>query len=334
MGKRIVVAFDKFRGSASSSELLAAVRGVLEPLGHDVDGVLLADGGEGSLDVLGGANKTTTVTDPLGDPVDAAWRLDGRTAWIEMAVASGLSLIGGAEANDPITADTYGTGELISHAIELGARTVHVLLGGSATTDGGFGALRAMPPSVRMKEIDLVVACDVRTLFADAAVVFGPQKGATPAQVKLLTRRLERLQQVYLDEHGVDVSNVAGAGAAGGLAGGLVAVGARVESGFDLLAEAVEFDRRLVGADLVITGEGLLDAESFNGKVVGGVAAWAADESVPVLAIVGEARPGVATPSHLTVEALSARFGEEASWNRPLELVAELAVEAVSALSP
>lgn len=324
---RVVVAFDKFRGSATSQELLTAVTPQLEAAGWVVDGVALADGGEGSLEVLGGANKTTLVTDPLGDPVEAAWRLDGGTAFIEMAAASGLELVGGAEENDPVTADTFGTGELIGHAIELGARTVYVLLGGSATTDGGFGALRAMPPSVRLKEIDLVVACDVRTMFTDAATVFGPQKGASAAQVKLLTRRLERLAQVYLEEYGVDVTKLPGAGAAGGLAGGLVAVGARIESGFDVLAESAGLDELLVDADLVITGEGFFDAESFNGKVVGGVAAWSAAEGVPVLAIVGGSSGDVELPEGFTLVELAAEFGEAGSWERTTELTAQVAVE-------
>lgn len=332
MAGRIVVAFDKFRGSATSGELLEAVSEALAPLGCDVDGVLLADGGEGSLDVLGGPNKHTVVTDPLGDPVSAAWRLDGRTAYIEMAAASGLSVVGGADENDPVTADTCGTGELISHAIELGARTVYVLLGGSATTDGGFGALRAMPPAGRLKEIEIVVACDVETIFVEAANVFGPQKGASPAQVKLLTRRLERLVQLYQEQYGVDVAQLRGAGAAGGLAGGLVAVGARIESGFDVIAEAARLDERLVGVDLVITGEGLLDDESFNGKVVGGVASWAAAEGVPVLAIVGAARDGVELPENVTLISLSERFGDEASWSRTLELSGQVAVEIVRSM--
>lgn len=332
MAGHIVVAFDKFRGSATSAELLAAVSAALTPLGCKVDGVLLADGGEGSLDVLGGANKRTVVTDPLGDAVEAAWRLDGQTAYIEMSAASGLSVVGGAEENDPVTADTCGTGELISHAIELGARTVYVLLGGSATTDGGFGALRAMPPAGRLKEIEIIVACDVETLFVDAAKVFGPQKGASPAQVKLLTGRLDRLVQVYQEKYDVDVSQIRGAGAAGGLAGGLAAVGARIESGFDVLAEAAQLDEHLIGADLVITGEGLLDDESFNGKVVGGVASWAAAEGVPALAIVGAAHAGVELPSNVTLTSLSERFGDDASWSRPLELAAEVAVEAVRAM--
>ena len=146
----------------------------------------MSDGGEGLLDVFGGGNRTTVVTGPLGSPVEAAWRIDRRTAVIEMARASGLVLAGGAEGNDPLAATTRGTGELIAKAIEQGARTVLVGLGGSATTDGGLGAIEALGSPARLGPIDLQVACDVRTRFVDAAAVFAPQKGATPAQVRLL----------------------------------------------------------------------------------------------------------------------------------------------------
>ncbi len=331
--RRAVVAFDKFRGSATALELVRAVANAARERGWAADEVPLADGGEGSLVALGGANKVSVVTDPLGDPVEAEWRLDGRTAFIEMAAASGLEVVGGAAGNDPIAADTFGTGELITNAIELGARTVYVMLGGSATTDGGFGAIRAMPPVARLKGVDLVVACDVGTLFTSAASVFGSQKGATLSQVKLLTGRLERLVQVYSDQFGVDVSEAPGAGAAGGLAGGLMAVGARLESGFEVLAEHARLDVLLEGASLAITGEGLLDQESFNGKVVGGVADWARAEGVPVLAIVGARDPGVEVPANVEVVVLSDRFGEDESWNRTVELAADVAGEAIASIS-
>ncbi|MFT7598881.1 MAG: glycerate kinase [Acidimicrobiales bacterium] len=324
---RVVVAFDKFRSTATATDLVQSTLTAARAAGHEADGVPLADGGEGSLDVLGGPNKRTRVSDALGDPVEAGWRLDGRDAFIEMSAASGLSVVGGPEENDPLAADTFGTGELISTAIELGARRIHVLLGGSATTDGGWGAMRAMPPAPRLKEIDLVVACDVRTSFTDAATVFGPQKGATSAQVKLLTRRLERLVQVYQETYGVDVSTIPGAGAAGGLAGGLFAVGARIESGFEVLAERAELDQLLTGADLAVTGEGFLDAESFNGKVVGGVAAWAAASDVPVLAVVGDYETDIVIPDNIEVVSLVQRFGLEAAYERTLDLVADVVCE-------
>ncbi len=323
---RLVAAFDKFRGTATARELVDAALGAA-PSGWEAVGTPLADGGEGSLSVLGGPNKTTVVTGPLGDSVNAEWRLEGRTAYIEMAAASGLLVVGGAEENDPLAADTLGTGELITTAIELGARTVHVFLGGSATTDGGFGAIRGMPPRPRMKEIDLVIACDVRTRFVDAAPVFGPQKGATEAQVKLLSRRLDRLVQIYRDDYGVDVSEVAGAGAAGGLAGGLLAMGGRIESGFDVLAERLEFGEMIDGADLIVTGEGRLDATSFDGKLVGGVAAWAAEGNVPVLAVVGQSDPGLSVPDHVEVVSLSERFGTDVAMADPATLVATVVAE-------
>ena len=176
--------------------------------------------------------------------------------------------------------------------MESGARHIVIGVGGSATTDGGLGALRALYPPHRLREVELVVACDVRTTFVDAAAVFAPQKGATPSQVRLLTGRLERLADVYRQDYGVDVRDLVGSGAAGGLAGGLAAVGARLESGFEVVADEVNLFDRLEGADLVITGEGFLDAESFEGKTVGGVAALAAELGIRCLAVAGRCYDG------------------------------------------
>ncbi len=321
--RTVVLAFDKFRGSATSSELTAAAAHAARDAGWRAIPIPLADGGEGSLEVLGGANKRTVVPGPLGQPVEAGWRLDGTEAFVEMAAASGLVLAGGADGNDPMLADTTGTGRLIATAIELGAKTVHVLVGGSATTDGGLGALDAMPPAARLRGIELIVACDVETRFVDAARVFGPQKGASSAQVELLTRRLELLQQQYLERYGVDLADVAGAGAAGGLAGGLVAVGARLESGFELLAERARLDEHLADADLVITGEGFLDDESFAGKVVGGVRRWAEEAGVGTVAIVGQAEVERALPPGIEVRSLTELHGIDASMDRTVELVAQ-----------
>ncbi|MGH9138028.1 MAG: glycerate kinase, partial [Acidimicrobiales bacterium] len=189
---------DTFRGTAAARDVAAAIGRAAWETGWDCDEVPLADGGEGTLDALGGPNRTTTVTGPLGDAVDARWRLDGRRAVVEMARASGLELLGGSDGNDPVAASTYGTGELIGAAVDAGARRVLVGVGGSASTDGGLGALRALHPPARLRGIELTVACDVRTRFVDAADVFAPQKGATSAQVELLRRRLERLAQVYV----------------------------------------------------------------------------------------------------------------------------------------
>lgn len=291
----------------------------------------MADGGEGTVEALGGANRTTMVSGPLGDPVEAPWRLSRRTAVIEMSAASGLELVGGAEGNDPVAASTYGTGELISAAAESGARRIVVGLGGSATTDGGLGALRAMYPLHRFRGTEIVLACDVRTTFLDAAPVFAPQKGASPAQVKLLLGRLERLAQVYLEEHGVDVRDLEGSGAAGGLAGALAAVGAEIAPGFELVSEEVDLDERLAGADLVVTGEGFMDEESFDGKVVGGVAELAAGRDLAVLAVVGAVYDGV--ESRIDAVSLVERFGDERSRNETAALIEEVVVERLSAIS-
>ena len=182
-----------------------------------------------------------------------------------------------------MAATTTGTGELIAEAVEAGARRVLVGVGGSA-----HHGRRAWEPSAglyplqRLRGIELVVACDVRTGFVDAADKhFAPQKGATEAQVRLLRGRLERLADVYLAEHGVDVRGLEGAGAAGGLAGALAAVGARLDSGFEVVADEVELFDRMEHADLVITGEGFIDAESFDGKVVGGVVGLAGGAGHP-----------------------------------------------------
>ena len=323
----VVLAFDKFRGTATSQELALAGSTAATAAGWTAISVPLADGGEGSLEAIGGPNRSTLVSGPLGQPVEAAWRIDGRVAFIEMAAASGLLLAGGPAGNDAVAAETVGTGQLITNAVEVGARTIYVFLGGSATTDGGWGAVKAMPPAARMKEIELIIAVDVRTRFTEAAAVFGPQKGASASQVAFLERRLQRLVQVYLDDYGVDVSQMAGAGAAGGLAGGLVAMGGRIEPGFDVVADWVRLDERLRGAELVVTGEGYLDQESFNGKVVGGVASWAATEAVPVLAIVGDRDADLAVPDGVEVVCLAERFGLDRALAEPLGLVEQVLAE-------
>ncbi len=322
---RVVAAPDKFRGTAGAAELAAAVDEAARACGWRCDQIPLADGGEGTLEALGGPNRTTVVTGPLGDPVTAEWRLDRGRAVIEMARASGLELVGGAEANDPVAATTAGVGELIAAAIEAGARRVIVGVGGSATTDGGLGAVRALTPRQRLRGVELIVACDVRTRFVDAAAVFAPQKGATPKQVALLERRLERLVQVYRDDYGVDVGAMDGAGAAGGLAGGLAALGARLVGGFDLVAEEVQLAERLEGADLVITGEGFVDEQSFEGKVVGGVTALAASLGVPSFVVCGQAFDGV--EQRVRLASLTERFGTERAMGETLACVREVVTD-------
>jgi glycerate kinase len=328
---RVVAAPDKFRGTASAHEVADAIARAATAQGWRCDRVPMADGGEGTLEALGGPNRTTVVTGPLGDPVEAAWRLDRDRAVIEMARASGLELVGGPDANDPVAASTYGTGELIATAVESGARRVIVGVGGSATTDGGLGALRALYPPQRLRAIQLIVACDVRTSFVDAAPIFAPQKGASAAQVELLRRRLERLAQVYLEDYGVDVSELPGAGAAGGLAGGLAAIGAVLEAGVDLVADELGLLDCMEEADLVVTGEGFLDEQSFEGKVVGGVVGAAEELGVPVLVVAGQVFDEVAdrVPSVSLVD----RFGDDRARADTCACVEEVVAERLAELS-
>ena len=327
---------DKFKGTLSAGAVAEAMTAGLERAGFDdVTSLPLADGGEGTLDTLvaarGGSRRTATVTGPLGDPVEAEWALlAGGVAVVEMARASGLSLVG--RTRDPLRASTRGTGELIAAAIRAGARRVIVGVGGSATTDGGLAALEALGWS--LGSVPVTVACDVTTPFLDAAKVFAPQKGASDAQVALLTRRLASLAEQYRQRTGVDVTTLAGAGAAGGLAGGLAAIGAELEPGFDVVANAVGLDAALEGVDLVVTGEGRLDATSFAGKVVGGVLEWSADAGVPHVAVIAgqvtdDARDEMTVYANAQLLALTDRVWQSAeTFSRAAVLVEEAALEA------
>lgn len=322
---RVLAAVDKFRGTATAEQVARAVGHACWQLGHDCVELGVADGGEGTLDVLGGANRTTSVAGPLGDPVQARWRLSRDLAVIEMAEASGLLLVGGREGNDALAATTTGTGELIDIALDTGVKKIIVCLGGSATTDGGLGALRAIHAPQRLRGVELLVACDVNTTFVDAAPMFGPQKGASPAQVAMLTGRLERLAQVYLQDYGIDVRQVPGSGAAGGLAGALVALGGHLMPGFDLVADELDLHDRVAAADFVITGEGYMDQQSFRGKVVGGVQAIARNAGKPVAAIVGDVDPDVA--GRIEHVALVETFGREAAMTETQTCIEHAALQ-------
>jgi glycerate kinase len=313
---RCLAAPDKFRGSLTAAE---AARALAEGAGSECRELPLADGGEGTLDALGGADRASLVTGPLGASVEAAWRLEDGVAVIEAARASGLVLAGGASGNDPVRATTRGTGELIAAALEAGAREVIVAVGGSATTDGGLGAVEAL--GAEAFRVPVRVACDVQTRFVDAAAVFAPQKGASPEQVDELSQRLARLAERY----GV-VAELPGSGAAGGLAGGLAFLGAELVPGFELVAHHAGLEAALDGAELVLTGEGRLDTTSFQGKVVGSVLETCARRNIRAVVIAGEIEPGLVTP----VEAYSLveRYGRTRAFAEPAACVAELAAEA------
>lgn len=325
---RVLAAVDKFRGTASAAQVASAIGHACWELGVDCVEAPIADGGEGTLDALGGPNRTTRVTDPLGNPVEAQWRLAGDTAVIEMARASGLSLVGGAKKNDVIAASTIGTGQLIDTALNDGAKRIIVCVGGSATVDGGLGAIRAIGTPARLRGTEFIVACDVRALFGDAARLFGAQKGATAVQIEFLSGRLEQLQQSYLRDYGIDVSLLIGGGAAGGLAGGLSALGASLVPGFDVVADEVGLHEQIAQCDLIITGEGYLDNESFDGKVVGGVQQLAQQFNKPVVVICGGA--DVDAQQRIESFSLIQNFGESESFTQPLMCIEKAAAAIVA----
>jgi glycerate 2-kinase len=288
----VLVAPDSFKGTLTAAQVAEAVGRGLEAAGRPVDLCPIADGGEGTLDALllalDGDRRAVVVSDPLGRPVEAEFGIGeagrGRVVGIvEMASASGLGLVDPGE-RDPIGASTFGTGELIMAAIEAGADVVYLGAGGSATSDGGAGAIRAIDERGGLGGARIAVLTDVRTLFEDAARVFGPQKGAGPDDVAKLTRRLnEQARRLKRDPRGVPMT-----GAAGGLSGGLWAqFDAELVPGAQFVLDAVDFDRRMRVARAVVTGEGKLDQQSLAGKLVSEVATRARQGGVPCHAIVG-----------------------------------------------
>ena len=285
----ILVAPDSFKGTFSATEVAAAIGRGMESAGRPVDLCPVSDGGEGLLEAvlpaLGGHAAGAEVSDPLGRTVGATFGMlrDGSEAIVEMSAASGLGLVGEDE-RDPLAASTYGTGELIVAAIAAGAKRVLVGVGGSATTDGGRGAVEAIRDHGGLAGVRLVVLCDVRTPFEDAARVFAPQKGADAPTVRRLAARLQALaRSLARDPRGVPMT-----GAAGGLAGGLwAAFGAELVPGAAFVLDALGFDRRMRAARAVVTGEGRLDRQSLAGKAVSEVATRARQAGVPCHAIVG-----------------------------------------------
>lgn len=325
---RVVVCPDSFKGSLTSVQAAEAVaRGVRSALGGspiEIALIPLADGGEGTVEALvratGGRVIPKRAHDPLMREIDSFFGMlgDSAAAVVEMAAASGLCLLSAAE-RDPLTATTYGVGELLMAAAEAGADTIVVGIGGSATNDGGAGAVQAMGVRFlddsgvelplggaalsRLRRIDMSgfrfpvgrvkveVACDVDNPLtgpSGASAVYGPQKGATPEMVAQLDSALLNYAKVIESELDRNVDGLPGAGAAGGLGAGLAAfLDARLRSGIDIVLDAVGFDRALDGADLVITGEGRIDEQTSRGKTIGGVLRRASSAGVPMVAIAG-----------------------------------------------
>jgi glycerate 2-kinase len=287
LSRPVLVAPDSFKGTFSASDVAAAVARGLRAGGREAEELPVADGGEGTMDTLvsalGGEIRTASVSDPLGRPVEASFALlpDGR-AVVEAAQASGLGLVARDE-RDAWAASTRGTGELIAAAAEAAADRVLVTVGGSATTDGGAGAVEAIEEAGADPRLE--VLCDVRTPFEDAAAVFGPQKGADPETVERLTRRLHELAEAApRDPRGEPMT-----GAAGGLSGGLWArLGAVLVPGAAYVLDAIGFDDHMRAAAFVITGEGRLDEQTLAGKVVGEVATRCRQGGVGCHAVVGQ----------------------------------------------
>ena len=316
---RVVIVPDKFRGTATAGQATAVMAAVADSLGWQVTGLPLSDGGEGLLEACATVcpeEVETVVTGPDGSAVTARWRMGDGMAVVESALASGLVLAGGAEANDPMAATSRGTGELlVAAAARVGpGGTVIVGLGGTATTDGGLGAMEAVGSAGGLADVRVIGACDVEIPFVDAARLFAPQKGADPGQVTALTARLEQLADRYHADFGFDVRDVAGAGAAGGLGGALAALGGELRSGYTLVRDLVGLGPALDAADRVVTGEGALDATSFAGKVVGGVIADARARGVATLVVAGRCSDEGAARARQAgcdVVSLSERFGSD-----------------------
>jgi len=342
-GLKIVLAPDSFKGSATAAQVCEALQTGLRRVFVDAEilCVPMADGGEGTVqslvDATGGRFCPADVSGPLGDPVQARYGVlgDGETAVIEMAAASGLTLVP-EERRDPRLTSTRGTGELVLAAVNGGCRKLVIGIGGSATNDGGAGMAQALgvsltdddgnelPPGglalqrlahidvsgfdARLTDFDVLVACDVDNPLCGpngASAVYGPQKGATPEMARQLDGALANYADVLRRGIGKDVTGLPGAGAAGGLGAGLVVfLDADLRPGVDIVMEAVGLQESLRGAHLVITGEGAIDAQTAHGKTISGVAKAAKLQGIPVIAVTGMIGDGAESVYGVGVDAV------------------------------
>jgi len=329
---KILVAPDSFKGSLTAMEAAENIKNGIHNYDPqiDIDLLPMADGGEGTVQSLVDATEgeiiKKKVTGPLGNTVEAFYGLlgDKKTAVIEMAAASGLPLVP-EEKKNPSKTTTYGTGELIAAALDAGAQKIIIGIGGSATNDAGVGMAQALGAEIldekgeqidfgggslsqieqikldkldsRLKDVEILAACDVdNPLFGEngAAYVYAPQKGADPEMVEILDQNLRHFNQIAIKELNKDTNQIPGAGAAGGLGAGLVAfLDAELKAGVKIILDLINFEERLGNVDLVITGEGMLDGQSINGKTPVGVSRSAAEKNIPVIAISGTLGEGV-----------------------------------------
>jgi len=324
---RIVIAPQSFKGSLSAQEVAQAIAKGIRRVVADAETIMvpMADGGEGTVEALTygthGQIVDTEVTGPLGEKVTAKWGIlgDGVSAVVEMAAASGITLVSPEKLN-PLVATTYGTGELIRAALDAGRRRFIIGIGDSATNDGGAGMVQALGAKLldekgkelpwggaalarlsridisgldrRLAECQVITASDVTNPLCGekgASRVYGPQKGATKNMCQQLDEALTNYAEVIKRDLGIDVMDMPGGGAAGGLGAGLVAfLGAKPMSGIEIVSEVVGLSNYLKEAGLVFTGEGRIDMQTLFGKTVAGVAAKATTFGIPVVAIVGE----------------------------------------------
>ncbi|MEZ2583954.1 glycerate 2-kinase [Kluyvera intermedia] len=323
---KIVIAPDSYKESLSATEVAQAIEKGFREIFPEAQfvSVPVADGGEGTVEAMIAATQgravTSTVTGPLGDTVEAQWGIsgDGSTAFIEMAAASGLALVP-PELRNPLITTSYGTGELILQALESGVKKIIIGIGGSATNDGGAGMVQALGAKLgdangadigfgggslmslnyidisgldaRLQNCSIRVACDVTNPLTGefgASCIFGPQKGASEAMIGELDRNLAHYAEVIKKSLRVDVKDVPGSGAAGGMGAALMAfLGAELLSGIEIVTQALNLEEHIHDCTLVVTGEGRLDSQSIHGKVPVGVASVAKKYHKPVIGIAG-----------------------------------------------
>ena len=338
--KKCIVISDSFKGTLSSLEICKLARQSIAKIFPDCEVVDLpvADGGEGTVECFVQAIQaqpvTVEVSGPYGEKVQAMYCRSGRRAIIEMASAAGLPMVEGRL--DPEKTTTYGVGQLIAHAVGCGCKEILLGLGGSCTNDGGCGCAAALgtkffrtdgSPFVPvggtldqiaridvsetkklLEGVQVTIMCDVENPLCGptgAAYVFAPQKGADQNMVERLDAGLRAMDRAICQSLGLQVGSVPGAGAAGGMGAGCIAfLGAELKSGIEAVLGALDFGRRLRGADLVITGEGRIDSQSVHGKVISGIAKRTKPKNVPLIAIVGGIGPGAEEAYDLGVTAI------------------------------
>jgi glycerate 2-kinase len=366
---KIIIAPDKFKGSLTAFEVCKAVTAGIKNADENTEAISfpMADGGDGFAAVIQYYLQTESVScaaaDPLNRPINASyqWNEKTKTAIIEMAVASGLVLLKDDERN-PLLTSTYGTGLLIKDAITKGANKIILGLGGSATNDGGTGILEALgfqlmdinknllkangsnlvaikkiisPP---LPSVKFEIACDVQNVLygpSGASFVYAPQKGADAQQVKFLDEGLKNLAAVLLQQTGKDIAHIEGSGAAGGIAASLISFfDAELKQGIDMILSVSNIEKELENADLVITGEGKIDRQSMDGKVIRRIAALANKRNIPVIALCGklELNAGDIKKTGLSnAFAIGAFLSLEESMNNAGKLLVQKTAEIITA---